>query len=111
MTESEGIVDYARRINRTWIVRGDLSQNASLFLQHLESTRPESLKAACALAVEAAKHASRLGKDPKPAFYSGLFSQATKEERGKFLKNHQWTRRLAATFERAPQLPEPPLSE
>lgn len=108
MNSSEDIVEYAKRINRTWIVRGDLAKNAALYLQHLESAQPDLVSVVCGYAVEAAKHASRLGKDPKPAFYSGLFSRTTREERARFLKDHQWTRRLAATFQPVQALPEPP---
>lgn len=111
MTAAEEIVEYAKRVNRTWIVRGDLAKNAALYLQHLEVSRPDILTEVCSHAVNAAKQASRLGKDPKPPFYAGLFSQATAEERKKFLKDHQWTRRLAANFQPANALPEAPSSE
>lgn len=87
-------VEYAKRINRTWIVHGNLAQNAELYLAHVEKTRPALLEEICAQAVQAARLASHEGRDPKPDFYAALFSRSTPEEQEIYLKNHFWTRRL-----------------
>jgi hypothetical protein len=87
-------VEYARRINRTWIVHGNLAQNAESYLSHLEATRPELLKEVCERAVQAARQASHEHRDPKPDFYAALFSRSTPDEQEMYLKNHFWTRRL-----------------
>ncbi len=82
----------ARRINRTWIVRGGLENNAEDYLATLEARDPLLMEKVCALAIEAAQLASAEQRDPKPDFYAALFSQATEAERETFLKNHRWTR-------------------
>lgn len=87
-------VEYARRINRTWIVHGNLSQTAESYLAHLEATRPELMEEVCERAVQAARLASHEHRDPKPGFYAGLFSRATPEEQDAWLKDHRWTRRM-----------------
>lgn len=87
-------VEYAQRINRTWIVHGNLAQTTDAYLRHLESTRPELLDDVCSRAVQAARAASDEHRDPKPEFYAALFSQSTTEERETYLKDHLWTRRL-----------------
>ncbi len=88
-------VSKARRINRTWIVRGQLGETTEQYLNFLQNRRPEDLSEVCALAVAAARKASKEHRDPKPDFYASLFSRATPEERANFLQNHLWTRRLS----------------
>lgn len=87
-------VEYARRINRTWFVNGSLAANAERYLAELETHQPALLEEVCALAVAAARLASTEGRDPKPGFYSALFSRSTPEEQEIYLKDHLWTRRL-----------------
>lgn len=82
----------ARRINRTWIVRGGLEKSAEDYLTALETRDPGLMEKVCALAIGAAHQASAAQRDPKPDFYAALFSQATEAERETFLKNHRWTR-------------------
>ena len=87
-------VEYAKRINRTWIVHGNLGEDTETYLQHLGTTRLDVLEEVCALAVRVARDASQENRDPKPAFYAALFSRSTPDEQERFLKNHFWTRRL-----------------
>ena len=91
MSGSDSIAQ-ARRINRTWIVRGELAENTALYLDALESKDPETLRIVCELAVIAAKKASHEQRDPKPDFYASLFSRATAEDRDHYLRDHAWTR-------------------
>lgn len=88
-------ITKARRINQSWIVRGQLRETAERYLDLLEDERPQDLAEVCALAVAAARKASREQRDPKPDFYASIFSRATPEERANFLQNHLWTRRLS----------------
>jgi NMD protein affecting ribosome stability and mRNA decay len=92
---SHSDVIKARRINQSWIVRGQLRETAERYLHLLEDERPQDLVEVCALAVAAARKASREHRDPKPDFYASIFSRATPEERANFLQNHLWTRRLS----------------
>lgn len=97
------VTEQARRINRTWIVHGGLDRDADRYIQHLEITRPDILEQVCARALAAARAASAEDRDPKPDFYSALFSRATPDERQEFLRDHLWTRHLSealATIER-----------
>jgi hypothetical protein len=89
-------VSQARRINRTWIVRGGLAENTARYLDDLESRDPALERAVCELAIAAASLASREQRDPKPDFYASIFSRSTEEEREKYLQDHSWTRQRAA---------------
>lgn len=94
-------IEQARRINRTWIVHGNLARDTEDYLSLLEKDRPEILRQVCALAVAAARAASREKRDPKPGFYASLFCRATAEERSIYLKDHPWTLRLSAELQAA----------
>lgn len=85
-------IEYARRINRTWFVRGGLAEDTQHYLAMLERERPEVLARVCDRAVKAAYAASEEGLDPKPGFYGSIFSEASEDEKEEFLKNHPWTR-------------------
>jgi hypothetical protein len=89
-------VAHARRINRTWIVRGQLAHNTADYLDDLEARDPVLLRTVCELAVAGASRASKEQRDPKPDFYAWIFSRSTEEEREKYLRDHAWTRRRAA---------------
>jgi len=83
-------VAWVRRVNDRWIVRQNLRESASAYLDHLAGTDPERLQLSCACA----KHLTEtFGKkeDPKPWFYAGLFRMATPEEARRFLANHDFT--------------------
>lgn len=92
-------VKYVRRINRSWITRGNLAQNTENYLNYLAARRPGDLHAVCEAAVQAAKNASLRQQDPKPYFYASIFSRATREERNEFLKEHFYTRVLSAELQ------------
>lgn len=89
-------IAQTRRINRTWIVRGNLAENTARYLDELEVRDRETLRFVCELAVVAAKKASRELRDPKPDFYAWLFSRATEEDRELYLRDHAWTRQRSA---------------
>jgi len=95
--------EQARRINRTWLVHGNLSQDTEAYLTRLEQEHSEMLEEVCELAVAAARRASSERRDPKPDFYACLFSRASDEERDLFLKDHLWTYRRSAELRDALQ--------
>jgi hypothetical protein len=99
MMSGPSAIEQARRINRTWTVRGDLAGDAADYLALLEKQRPATLLEVCTLAVAAAREASHKGRDPKPDFYASLFCRATPEEREIYLKNHLWTRERAGELQ------------
>jgi len=82
-------IDWVRHVNGRWIVRESLRGDAEAWLDHLTATDPARLH-------EVSRRARRLtsanpGEDPKPWFYAGLFSLATREEASQFLKGHDFT--------------------
>lgn len=80
---------WARRVNSRWIVHHDLRGAADRFLDYLEETDPARCQHACQRArrlVEMCEPAI----DPKPSFYAGLFSVATRAERRYFLYGHSF---------------------
>ena len=95
----EEAVRRVRRVNRTWITRGNLAENTALYLDHLQGARPDELITACEKALQAASTASKQMADPKLPFYATLFSVATKEERNRYLKDHFFTRLLSAELQ------------
>lgn len=99
MPDSNAIA-RVRKINQTWITRGEIAAHTERYLDHLAAHRPEILEAVCDRALAAAREASHVHKtDPKPAFYASLFSAATPEEQELFLKDHPFTRQLAAKLQ------------
>jgi hypothetical protein len=82
-------IGWVRHVNGRWIVRESLRADASAYLDHLAAKDPGRLTESCRRArVLAVTHP---GEDPKPWFYSGLFSLATQEEAARFLKGHDFT--------------------
>jgi hypothetical protein len=95
-------VKHARRVNRSWITRGNLAQNTEAYLNFLAAQRKEDLYTVCEAAVQAARNASLRQQDPKPYFYASIFSRATREERNQYLKEHFYTRLLSAELQLNP---------
>jgi hypothetical protein len=92
----ESPIDHARRINRTWIVHGNLAEDTERYLADLERRHPEILREVCERAVTSTRAASKEQRDPKPDFYAELFRHATGEELAYYLKDHPWTRQQLA---------------
>ena len=82
--------EWARRVNRTWLVRGGLDATADAWLAHLEQTDPARLVASCENARALSRGPDHI-HDPKPWFYAGLFSLATEAEARHFLTTHHFT--------------------
>jgi hypothetical protein len=99
----ESPVEHARRINRTWIVHGNLAADTERYLAILEKVRPDLLAEVCERAVQSTRIASREQRDPKPDFYAELFRHATDEERAEYLRDHPWTQKLLADRQSRPR--------
>jgi len=82
--------EWAKRVNRTWLVRGGLDVTTDAWLAHLEQTDPARLLASCEIA-RALSRGSDHTHDPKPWFYAGLFSLATAAEARLYLATHHFT--------------------
>jgi len=92
-------VAWAKRVNSRWIVHGDLNRNAGLYLDHLVRTDQPRLVSSCRNAHLMTGWSDPM-EDPKPWFYSGLFSLTTSEEAGTFLADHWLTRMVTASPEK-----------
>ena len=83
-------IEWAGRINRRWIVHHGLGHRADEWLAYLAESDPKRLKKSCEIARAMIRRWGQIG-DPKPWFYSGLFSTATAEEAKRFLGGHRLT--------------------
>ena len=86
-------VDWAKRVNRAWIVRGHLNEQAEHWLEHLAALDDGRLRLSCENARAMCGLRDSLD-DPKPWFYAGLFSLATPAEAREFLASHRVTKAL-----------------
>lgn len=84
-------VDWARRVNRSWLVRGNINDHAAAWLDHLAALDDGRLPLSCENARAMCGIRDRLD-DPKPWFYAGLFSLATAAEARRFLATHRITK-------------------
>lgn len=89
-------VAWARRVNSRWIAHRDLNRNAGLYLDHLARTDPPRLVSSCRNAHLMTGWCDPV-EDPKPWFYSGLFSLITPKEAGTLLADHWLTRMVTAS--------------
>ncbi len=90
-------VAWVREVNSRWIVHHGLKEHATAFIAHLEDNDTSRLIAACDRAVRMI-HACQADEDPKPWFYSGLFSVATAEEAERYLAEHWFTAQCIAPY-------------
>lgn len=86
-----GPVEWARRVNHTWIVHGGLDRHAEEWIEHLAWLADGRLERSCAAAKAMCEMRQPLD-DPKPWFYAGLFSLATPGEARGLLADHRVTR-------------------
>ena len=89
-------VGWAKRANACWIVHHDLSRNAESYINHLGQGDQRRLIPSCRNAYLMVWLRDSM-EDPKPWFYSGLFSLVTASEAEKFLANH-WLTKVATTL-------------
>ena len=95
-TTTPDYVAWVKRVNDRWIVHRDLNRNAGLYLDHLARTDQPRLVSSCRNAHLMTGWCDPM-EDPKPWFYSGLFSLTTPEEAGTFIADHWLTRMVTAS--------------
>lgn len=83
--------EWARRVNRSWIVRDGLADHAEAWLDYLAGLGDDRGERVCKTALRMCDLRNALD-DPKPWFYAGLFSLATREEAKRFLIGHRVTK-------------------
>lgn len=96
-------IDWARRVNRSWLVRSNLNEHTDAWLDHLAELDDERLLKSCEIARGLC---DRRGAedDPKPWFYAGLFQLATVEEARRFLETHRVTKSLVPAMAEDPDV-------
>ncbi len=90
-------VEWVKRVNRSWLVRGGLRENADAWLEYLTKLDDGRHLPSC----EAARAMCGLRdplQDPKPWFYAGRLSLATAEEARRFLSVHRVTKAIVPTM-------------
>lgn len=96
-------IDWATRVNRSWLVRSNLNDHAEAWLKHLAGLDDGRLLKSCEIA-RALCAARQPDDDPKPWFYAGLFQLATAAEAKSFLDTHRVTKSLVPTMEEDPEV-------
>lgn len=84
-------IAWVKRTNARWLTHYNLSLNAEAYLNHLAQIDASRLRASCHNAYLMIWQRDQR-EDPKPWFYSGLFSLAREAEARKFLIRH-WSAR------------------
>jgi len=90
MQSARDIIDYiswVRRGNGRWIVHQGLGRNAEAYMKHLETNDPERLGISCRNAYLMVQQSDPV-EDPKPWFYTGLFSLVKPDEAQAYLAEH-----------------------
>jgi hypothetical protein len=96
-------VEWVKRVNHTWLVRGGLDAASEKWLAYLGQADPHRLGVACAVARAMCGLRDPLA-DPKPWFYAGLFSVATADEIRRFISGHRITMAAVPTMWRDPDV-------
>jgi hypothetical protein len=96
-------IDWATRVNRSWLVRSNLNDHAEAWLKHLASLDDGRLLRSCEIA-RALCDIRQPDSDPKPCFYAGLFQLATAEEAKRFLETHRVTKSLVPAMADDPEV-------
>lgn len=90
-------VDWAKRINRSWIVHNNLNDQAEAWINYLAESNDPRLEISCESARAMCDQRESLD-DPKPWFYSGLFHLATPAEAFRFLDVHRVTKAAVSSM-------------
>lgn len=101
--EIKSPVEWARRVNRSWLVRSNLNDHADAWLSYLELLNDGRLLKSCEIARAMCQLRPSDG-DPKPWFYVGLFQLATASEAKRFLETHRVTKALVPAMENDPDV-------
>ncbi|RPJ33000.1 MAG: hypothetical protein EHM17_11800 [Verrucomicrobiaceae bacterium] len=84
-------IDWVKRVNRSWLVRGGLDEHTAEWLEHLAALADGRLLPSCEAARAMCSMRAPM-EDPKPWFYAGLFTHATAAEARRFLETHRITK-------------------
>jgi hypothetical protein len=90
-------VEWAKRINRSWIVHNNLNDQAEAWIIYLAGSGDPRLEISCEAAQTMCDRREPLD-DPKPWFYAGLFHLATPEEARRFLDVHRVTKATVSSM-------------
>jgi hypothetical protein len=96
-------IEWARRVNRSWLVRSNLNDRADAWLSYLEALSDGRLLKSCEIA-RAMCQLRQPDGDPKPWFYAGLFQLATAAEAKRFLETHRVTKALVPAMKDDPDV-------
>jgi hypothetical protein len=96
-------IDWARRVNRSWLVRSNLNEHSEAWLDYLAELDDGRQLKSCEIA-RALCDRRRPEDDPKPWFYSGLFQLATAGEAKCFLDTHRVTKALVPAMAEDPEV-------
>ncbi|HSJ02459.1 MAG TPA: hypothetical protein VK956_08405 [Verrucomicrobium sp.] len=84
---------WMRKVNDRWLVHSGLNFDTQAYLDHLAATDAARLRRTCAIVQQLMTLHDPL-EDPKPPFYGGTFSLASKVEETIYLTGHRFTRLL-----------------
>ncbi len=96
-------VDWARRVNRSWLVRSNLNDHTEAWLDYLGGLDDGRLSKSCGIARAMCGYRQH-DDDPKPWFYSGIFQLATAAEARRFLDTHRVTKATVPTMADEPEV-------
>ena len=96
-------IDWATRVNRSWLVRSNLNDHTEAWLNYLSALDDGRLLKSCEFARAMCDH-RQPNDDPKPWFYSGIFQLATAAEARRFLDTHRVTKATVPTMADDPEV-------
>ena len=91
-------IEWARRVNRSWLVRSNLNDHSEAWLDYLAGLNDGRLQRSCEMARSLCNLRGTYD-DPKPWFYAGLFCLATAAEAKRFLDVHRVTKAAVPAME------------
>ena len=86
-TDMIDYISWVRRGNSRWIVHHGLGKNADAYLNHLAEKDEQRLARSCRNAYLMVQQSDPM-EDPKPWFYTGLFSLVKPDEAKVYLADH-----------------------
>jgi hypothetical protein len=84
-------VEWARRVNQSWLVRCELNDHTEAWLDHLAALDDGRLLKSCEIARKLCAERNE-DDDPKLWFYAGIYQLATAAEAERFLESHHITK-------------------
>lgn len=97
-------IAWARKLNGRWIAHNKLNDTAAAYMDYVAAADHERLARSCRLA-HLLVHTLEPAEDPKPWFYGGIFSLATRPEASKFLVGHPLLASVVPALQKGDRLP------